>query len=63
MATAPAEHALLVVDMQNDFLLPTSSVCVKDGMACLPRVIDAVNEARECGIPVIWVVRGHHDSG
>ena len=56
-------QALVVVDMQNDFLLPSSPVCVAGGLACVPQVIRAVEIARTSSIPVIWVVRGHHPQG
>ncbi|KAL6785546.1 hypothetical protein ACKKBF_B00710 [Auxenochlorella protothecoides x Auxenochlorella symbiontica] len=56
-------QALLVVDMQNDFLLPSSPVCVAGGMDAVPAVMQAVQFARENGVPVIWVLRAHHHLG
>ncbi|XP_020097510.1 probable inactive nicotinamidase At3g16190 isoform X2 [Ananas comosus] len=53
------ETAMLVIDMQNDFILPDCSVHVADGLAIVPSVIQAVSVARERGIFVIWVVREH----
>lgn len=60
---ATVKQALLCIDMQNDFCLPTSSLCVKGALGCLPKVQEAVQVAREHGIPVVWVVREHHQSG
>ncbi|XP_078176757.1 putative inactive nicotinamidase At3g16190 [Carex rostrata] len=48
------ETALLVIDMQNDFLL---------AKAVVPSVAKVVSLARERGILVIWVVREHDPLG
>ncbi len=61
--TNMAKQALLVVDVQNDFCLPTSPLGVKGALACLVHVQAAVTAARAKGIPVIWVVREHHHTG
>mmetsp|Transcript_22842 Transcript_22842/g.63420 ORF Transcript_22842/g.63420 Transcript_22842/m.63420 type:complete len:86 (+) Transcript_22842:151-408(+) len=55
--------ALLVVDMQNDFCLPTATLSVDGAMSCLPHVIQAVQNARELGVTVVWVVREHDAQG
>ncbi|KAL8189326.1 hypothetical protein R6Q57_028892 [Mikania cordata] len=55
--------ALLVIDMQNDFILPEASVCVDGGQAIVPNVIEAVEIARRRGFLVIWVVREHDPLG
>jgi nicotinamidase-related amidase len=56
-------QALLVIDMQNDFLLPDAPLCVANGMKCLPYVQQAVAAARRLGILVVWVIREHEPSG
>ncbi|XP_072981099.1 probable inactive nicotinamidase At3g16190 [Typha angustifolia] len=58
-----SETAMLVIDMQNDFILPESPLCVAGGDAIVPSVIRAVQVARERGILVIWVVREHDHLG
>ncbi|KAL3511770.1 hypothetical protein ACH5RR_024487 [Cinchona calisaya] len=55
--------ALLVIDMQNDFILPGGPMHVKGGQAIVPNVIKAVEVARGRGIPIIWVVREHDPLG
>lgn len=55
--------ALLVIDMQKDFILPGGLTHVKGGEAIVPNVIKAVEVARSRGIPVIWVVREHDPFG
>ncbi len=62
-ASGHADKALVVIDMQLDFLAPESPLCVKGGLACLPQVQQAVQLAREHSLPVFWVVREHHPSG
>ncbi|KAK4482041.1 hypothetical protein RD792_012964 [Penstemon davidsonii] len=49
--------ALLVIDMQKDFIVSGSPTAVKGGEAIVPNVIKAVHIARSRRIPVIWVVR------
>ncbi|KAF5197873.1 Isochorismatase hydrolase family protein [Thalictrum thalictroides] len=51
--------ALLVIDMQKDFIVPNGLLRVDGGEAIVPSVIKSVQAARERGILVIWVVREH----
>ncbi|XP_019198672.1 PREDICTED: probable inactive nicotinamidase At3g16190 [Ipomoea nil] len=55
--------ALLIIDMQNDFILPGGPMHVGGAQAIVPNVIKAVEVARNRGIPIIWVVREHDPSG
>ncbi|CAI9114156.1 OLC1v1014813C2 [Oldenlandia corymbosa var. corymbosa] len=55
--------ALLVIDMQNDFILPGGPMYVKGGQAVVPNVIKSVDIARNRGIHIIWVVREHDPLG
>ncbi|XP_075510281.1 putative inactive nicotinamidase At3g16190 [Primulina tabacum] len=57
------DTALLVIDMQNDFILPGGPMHVKGGEAIVPNVIKAIEVSRSRGIPVIWVVREHDPLG
>ncbi|KVH92947.1 Isochorismatase-like protein, partial [Cynara cardunculus var. scolymus] len=59
MAADDTRTALLVIDMQNDFVLPDGSMRVDGGLAIVPNVIKAVEVARRRGFLVIWVVREH----
>ncbi|KAK3156596.1 hypothetical protein QOZ80_2AG0109310 [Eleusine coracana subsp. coracana] len=68
MAPAAAkwsETAMLVIDMQKDFVDPAmrSPMLVADGAAVVPTVAEAVAVARERGIFLVWVVREHDPSG
>ncbi|XP_072960517.1 probable inactive nicotinamidase At3g16190 [Typha angustifolia] len=59
------ETALLVIDMQKDFVLPEmgSPVLVAGGKAIVSSVAKAVSVARDRGVLVIWVVREHDSLG
>ncbi|CAL5361339.1 probable inactive nicotinamidase At3g16190 [Camellia sinensis] len=64
MASSSDNHksnntALLVIDMQKDFILPDGLMRVDGGQSIVPKVINAVEFARRRGILVIWVVREH----
>ncbi|KAI5076499.1 hypothetical protein GOP47_0008564 [Adiantum capillus-veneris] len=55
--------ALLVVSMQNDFVLPSSPIRLPTAAAIVPLIKQAVSFAREKGALIVWVVREHHPSG
>lgn len=57
------KFALLVIDMQNDFILPGGPMYVKGGAAIVPTVKQAVSFARSKGALIVWVLREHHPSG
>ncbi|XP_043716744.1 probable inactive nicotinamidase At3g16190 [Telopea speciosissima] len=63
MADQMKKTAMLVIDMQNDFILPGKPLQVAGGQAIIPNVIKAVEVARERGILVVWVVREHDPMG
>ncbi|KAJ8440014.1 hypothetical protein Cgig2_020502 [Carnegiea gigantea] len=46
--------ALLVIDMQKDFILPGGPLAVDGGAAIVPNVIKVVQVARERGMLVVW---------
>ncbi|KAF7843371.1 putative inactive nicotinamidase [Senna tora] len=55
--------ALLVIDMQRDFIEDWSPIKVNGGKDIVPNVIKAVEVARQRGILVVWVVREHDPLG
>ncbi|KMZ63898.1 Peroxyureidoacrylate/ureidoacrylate amidohydrolase RutB [Zostera marina] len=58
-----SETAMLVIDMQKEFILPGRRLHVPGSSSIVPSVITAVSTARDRGIPVIWVVREHDPYG
>ncbi|CAN6456550.1 unnamed protein product [Victoria cruziana] len=55
--------ALLVVDMQNDFILPGGPMQVAGGAAVVSSVRKAVEIGRKRGALIVWVVREHDPFG
>lgn len=58
-----AESAILVVDMQNDFVMPGAPLCVAGAHATLPAIARFLNFGRSKGWAVIYICRHHHPSG
>ncbi|KAK7255417.1 hypothetical protein RIF29_28826 [Crotalaria pallida] len=55
--------ALLVIDMQKDFIEDGAPLLVKGAKDIVPNVIKAVEVARQRGILIVWVVREHDPLG
>lgn len=55
--------ALVVVDMQNDFCLPSSRLFVAGAATAIAGTKRAVAGFRAAGAPVIWVMRHHRPGG
>lgn len=61
--TTPTPIALLVIDMENAFITPTSPHCIRGAAATIPAVSRAVAFAREQGIPVFFIKRIYRSNG
>ncbi|WJX48818.1 hypothetical protein P8452_35334 [Trifolium repens] len=57
------QTALLVIDIQKDFIDDESPIRLKGGKDIVPNVIMAVELARQRGILIVWVVREHNSLG
>ncbi len=55
--------ALLIIDMQNDFLLPGRSLYVDGAMPTVPQIKKLLEYARISGWPVLHAIREHDKSG
>jgi nicotinamidase-related amidase len=55
--------ALLVIDMQQDFLSPASSLFVAGGPAIVPGLLRALKAARSANESIIHVIRRHRATG
>jgi nicotinamidase-related amidase len=62
MADRP-DWALLVIDMQNDFVLPDAVLCVQGALATVPAIDRACRWFRGRAWPVVWVTREHAADG
>ena len=50
----PEESALIVVDMQEDFVNPNNPMCVPEAYRQVPRIKTLIEACREIGVPVIY---------
>jgi nicotinamidase-related amidase len=55
----PARTALLVIDMQNDFLLPDAPVPAPGGLDLIPVIADLGRACRSAGFPVVFTQEMH----
>ena len=58
----PAKTALIVVDMQNDFVKEGGALVVPDAEATIPAIQSLLNLARESGMKVVFT-QDTHDEG
>lgn len=52
-----AHSVLLMIDMEKAFVEPGAALCIAGAKETVPSCMRAVEWARACGIPVIWVKR------
>jgi len=57
------ETALLVIDMQNDFVLPGAPVCVEGALQTVPKIRRVLARFRQAKAPVFHVVREYRADG
>ena len=57
------KSALLIVDMQNDFVLPSAPLCVAGAMAIIPNLKKVLLHYRGCALPVFYIVREYRADG
>jgi len=55
------ESALLIIDMLNDFIEDGGALVVPDAKRIVPRIREILDDARQKGIPVIYVTDSHRD--
>jgi nicotinamidase-related amidase len=55
----PRRTALLVIDMQNDFLLPDAPVHTPGGLELVPLISALASQARGLGLPVVFTQEMH----
>jgi nicotinamidase-related amidase len=62
VAVDPARTALIVVDMQNDFVSDGGSLRVPDAASTVPVIQGLIRFAREHGLRVVYTQDTHRDS-
>lgn len=55
--------AVLIIDMQNDFVKPGAILCVAGAEPTIPAIKDLADHARKNGWKVIHVIRAHDKAG
>ena len=63
MKTTPDTYGLVIVDMQNDFVLPGSPLCIAGAYETIPRIQEALEAFRKAQWPVFHIVREHRPDG
>ena len=56
----PEHAALIVVDMQNDFVRPDGKLAVPDAEETIPRIRTLIDLAHEHELPVFYTQDSHH---
>ena len=56
-------YALVIVDMQNDFVLPGSPFCIAGAHDTIPKIREALEGFRHRQWPVFHIVREHRQDG
>jgi len=59
----PDRSALLVIDMQNDFVLPGRPLATPRGTGIIPVIASLAAEARRKGFPVVYTREQHRADG
>ncbi|MCQ2204268.1 MAG: cysteine hydrolase [Bacteroidales bacterium] len=61
--TKTAETAIIIIDMQNDFVDPKGALCVAGAKATIPSIDDLAKYGRSKGWQVIHIIREHRPNG
>lgn len=56
-------YALLIIDMQNDFVLEGSPLRVAQGLTVIPKIRSVLDAFRGRGMPVFHILRIHRPDG
>lgn len=57
------DTALLIIDMQNDFVKPGAHFCVTAAMSTVPNIRKILESFRKKKLPVFFVVREYRKDG
>ncbi|TYT76030.1 cysteine hydrolase family protein [Desulfobotulus mexicanus] len=57
------KYALMIIDMQKDFVLPDAPLCIAGAAETLPRIGELLEAFRVRRLPVIHVIRHHRADG
>lgn len=63
LVRAPDKTALLVIDMQNDFVIPGAPVAAPGAVEIIPLIADLAKRSRAKGLPVVFTQEMHRADG
>lgn len=61
--TEKADVAIIVIDMQNDFVEPEGVLCVPGAKPTIPAIQDLIKYGRDNKWKIVYIVREHRTSG
>jgi isochorismatase family protein len=61
--TEKADKAIIIIDMQNDFVEPDGVLCVAGAKPTIPAIQNLVKYGRDNGWKIIYIIREHRPSG
>lgn len=56
-------YALAIIDMQNDFVLTDSAVCIAGAYSTIPNIVKVLKLFRSNKLPVFHIVREYREDG
>ena len=63
LVSEPGRTALLIIDMQNDFVIPGAPVAAPGAVEIMPLIADLARRSRARGFPVIYTQEMHRADG
>ena len=57
------KKALLIIDMQKDFVLPGSPMCIAGALKTIPNIFALLTHFRKNNLPVFYIIRSHRKDG
>ncbi|RQW85370.1 MAG: cysteine hydrolase [Geobacter sp.] len=57
------KYALIIIDMQNDIVIPGAPACVKGAFATISRIQKLLDYFRKKGLPVFHIIREYRPDG
>ena len=63
LVSEPGKTALLIIDMQNDFVIPGAPVAAPGAVGITPAIADLARRSRAKGFPVVYTQEMHRADG
>ena len=63
MKLKKSNTALFIIDMQNDFVLPSSPVCIAGAQSTIPSIAKVLNKFRGNNSPIFHIIREYREDG